>query len=36
LQLCAGSNALANGLPFARTQADGSTIGVYPPSQKSP
>ncbi len=30
LQLCPGSNALANGLAFARTQADGTTIGVYP------
>jgi hypothetical protein len=30
LALCEGSNALANGVPFARLQPDGSTIGIYP------
>jgi hypothetical protein len=30
LTLCAGSSALANGVPFARLQADGTTIGIYP------
>jgi hypothetical protein len=30
LALCTGSNALANGIPFARVQADGTTVGIYP------
>ena len=30
LSLCEGSVALANGLGFARRQADGTTIGIYP------
>lgn len=30
LALCEGSTALANGLSFARRQADGMIIGVYP------
>jgi len=30
LSLCEGSVALANGLAFARRQADGSVIGIYP------
>jgi hypothetical protein len=30
LSLCEGSVALANGLAFARRQADGMIIGVYP------
>jgi hypothetical protein len=30
LQLCEGAVAVANGLPFARRQNDGSVIGVYP------
>ena len=30
LTLCEGSVALANGLGFARRQADGSVIGLYP------
>jgi hypothetical protein len=30
LSLCEGSVALANGLAFARRQADGMVIGIYP------
>jgi hypothetical protein len=30
IELCAGTAAQANGLPFARRQQDGTTIGVYP------
>ncbi|HEY6126201.1 MAG TPA: hypothetical protein VIV63_16225 [Steroidobacteraceae bacterium] len=30
LTLCEGSIALANGLGFARRQADGTVIGIYP------
>ncbi len=30
LSLCEGSVALANGFAFARRQADGSVIGIYP------
>ena len=30
LTLCEGSVALANGLAFARRQADGTVIGIYP------
>jgi hypothetical protein len=30
LALCTGSNALANGVPFARVQPDGTTMGIYP------
>ena len=30
LTLCEGSVALANGLGFARRQADGTVIGIYP------
>lgn len=30
ITLCEGSVALANGLAFARRQADGSVIGIYP------
>ncbi|HET9865094.1 MAG TPA: hypothetical protein VFP37_16760 [Steroidobacteraceae bacterium] len=30
LTLCEGSVALANGFAFARRQADGSVIGIYP------
>lgn len=39
LTLCEGTVAVANGLPFARRQADGAVIGVYPkknPVQSSP
>ena len=30
MSLCEGAVAVANGLPFARRQADGAVIGVYP------
>jgi hypothetical protein len=30
LTLCEGSVALANGFAFARRQADGTVIGIYP------
>jgi hypothetical protein len=30
LSLCEGSVALANGLAFARRQADGTVLGIYP------
>jgi hypothetical protein len=30
LSLCEGSVALANGLAFARRQADGMVIGIFP------
>jgi hypothetical protein len=30
LTLCEGSLALANGVGFARRQADGTTLGIYP------
>lgn len=30
ITLCEGTVAVANGLPFARRQEDGSVIGVYP------
>jgi hypothetical protein len=40
LSLCEGSVALANGLAFARRQADGMIIGIYPkralPASPSP
>jgi hypothetical protein len=38
LTLCEGTTALANGMPFARRQADGFIIGVYPkkPLPKTP
>jgi hypothetical protein len=38
ITLCEGTVALANGLPFARRQGDGSVIGIYPkkPPTKSP
>jgi hypothetical protein len=35
LTLCEGSVAVANGLPFARRQADGAIIGIYP-KKKAP
>ena len=37
LSLCEGSVALANGLAFARRQADGTIIGIYPklPAEKA-
>lgn len=39
LTLCEGTVAVANGLPFARRQADGAVIGVYTkkkPAQTTP
>jgi hypothetical protein len=30
ITLCAGTEAIANGLSFARRQADGTVIGIYP------
>ena len=30
ITLCEGSVALANGFAFARRQADGTVIGIYP------
>lgn len=38
LTLCEGSVALANGVGFARRQADGTVVGVYPkmPAAQSP
>jgi hypothetical protein len=39
LTLCEGTVAVANGLAFARRQADGAVIGVYPkkkPAQTTP
>jgi hypothetical protein len=35
LSLCEGSIALANGFGFARRQADGSVIGIYPRNKSS-
>jgi hypothetical protein len=35
LTLCEGSVALANGLEFARRQADGTVVGVYPRKSKT-
>jgi len=34
LTLCEGSIALANGMGFARRQADGTVIGIYPQKSK--
>lgn len=36
ISLCEGSVALANGLAFARLQADGSVIGIYPKRPPAP
>ena len=36
LSLCEGSVALANGLAFARRQADGMIIGIYPKRAPAP
>jgi hypothetical protein len=40
ITLCEGTVAVANGLPFARRQMDGTVIGVYPkrpaPAPKTP
>jgi hypothetical protein len=34
--LCEGAVAVANGLPFARRQADGTVIGIYPKKRTTP
>jgi hypothetical protein len=36
LTLCEGTVAVANGLAFARRQADGAIIGVYPKKKAAP
>jgi hypothetical protein len=36
ITLCEGSVALANGLAFARRQADGTVIGIYPKKPRAP
>lgn len=36
LTLCEGSVAIANGMPFARRQADGFVIGIYPKKKPAP
>lgn len=36
LTLCEGTVAVANGLAFARRQADGSVIGIYPRKRAEP
>ena len=35
LTLCEGTVAVANGLPFARRQFDGTVIGIYPKKPKA-
>ncbi|HTU66191.1 MAG TPA: hypothetical protein VMF52_09585 [Steroidobacteraceae bacterium] len=35
ITLCEGTVAVANGLSFARRQADGSVIGIYPKTAKA-
>jgi hypothetical protein len=36
ITLCEGTEAIANGLSFARRQPDGTVIGIYPRKQKAP
>ena len=36
LALCEGSFALANGFGFARRQADGTIVGIYPHKPANP
>jgi hypothetical protein len=36
ITLCEGAVAVANGLPFARRQADGTVIGIYPKKRTTP
>jgi hypothetical protein len=36
LTLCEGSVALANGFGFAKRQADGTVIGIYPKKAATP
>jgi hypothetical protein len=35
ITLCEGTSALANGLSFARRQADGTVVGVYPKKENA-
>jgi hypothetical protein len=36
ITLCEGAVAVANGLPFARREADGTVIGIYPRKPTTP
>ena len=36
ITLCEGTEAIANGLSFARRQADGTVIGIYPKKENAP
>jgi hypothetical protein len=36
ITLCEGTEAIANGLSFARRQSDGTVIGIYPKKEKAP
>jgi hypothetical protein len=36
ITLCEGAVAVANGLPFARRQADGMVVGIYPKKRATP
>jgi hypothetical protein len=36
MTLCEGAVAVANGLPFAKRQADGTVIGIYPKKRRTP
>jgi hypothetical protein len=36
ITLCEGTEAIANGLSFARRQVDGTVIGIYPRKDKAP
>jgi len=36
ITLCEGTEAIANGLSFARRQSDGTVIGIYPRKDKAP
>jgi hypothetical protein len=36
ITLCEGTVAVANGMSFARRQADGTVVGIYPKKQNAP
>ena len=36
ITLCEGTQAIANGVGFARRQSDGTVIGIYPRKEKAP
>ena len=36
ITLCEGTEAIANGMSFARRQPDGTMIGIYPKKEKAP